>query len=46
MKYIAIIGYGVVGGGITAVLEANREYIKKAVGDDVDVKTTFVCEVT
>ncbi len=38
MKYIAIIGYGVVGGGITAVLEANREYIKKAVGDDVDVK--------
>ena len=38
MKYIAIIGYGVVGGGITAVLEANREYIKKSVGDDVDVK--------
>jgi len=38
MKYIAIIGYGVVGGGITAVLEANREKIKRAVGDDVDVK--------
>jgi len=38
MKYIAIIGYGVVGGGITAVLDANREVIEKAVGDRVDVK--------
>ena len=38
MKYIAVIGYGVVGGGITAVLEANRAYIKDAVGDDVEVK--------
>lgn len=38
MKYIAIIGYGIVGGGITAVLEENREKIKKTVGDDVEVK--------
>lgn len=38
MKYIAIIGYGVVGGGITAVIEANREAIKRTVGDEVDVK--------
>ncbi|MBQ4353563.1 MAG: homoserine dehydrogenase [Clostridia bacterium] len=38
MKQIAIIGYGVVGGGITAVLEANREQIRRAVGDDTDVK--------
>lgn len=38
MKFIAIIGYGVVGGGITAVLEANRDKISGVVGDDVDVK--------
>ncbi len=38
MKKIAIIGYGVVGGGITAVLEANAEKIKNAVGDAVEVK--------
>lgn len=38
MKKIAIIGYGVVGGGITAVLEANYSEIKKTVGDDVSVK--------
>ncbi len=38
MKNIAIIGYGVVGGGITEVLEKNRENIKKIAGDDVFVK--------
>ncbi len=38
MKYIAIIGYGVVGGGITAVIEANKEKIKRTVGDEVEVK--------
>lgn len=38
MKYIAIIGYGVVGGGITEVIDASREKIKSAVGDDVTVK--------
>lgn len=37
MKKIAIIGYGVVGGGITAVLEANAEKIERAVGDSVEV---------
>ncbi len=37
MKKIAIIGYGVVGGGITSVLEANAEKIKCAVGDSVEV---------
>ena len=38
MKYIAIIGYGVVGGGITAVIEANKADIKRTVHDDVEVK--------
>ncbi len=38
MKNIAIIGYGVVGGGITAVLEANGTKIRNIVGDDVYVK--------
>lgn len=38
MKNIAIIGYGVVGGGITAVLEANGTKIRDIVGDDVYVK--------
>lgn len=38
MKHIAIIGFGVVGGGITEVIESNREKLKEAVGDDVNVK--------
>ena len=38
MKYIAIIGYGVVGSGITSVLEVNRDKIQRVVGDDVEVK--------
>lgn len=38
MKQIAIIGYGVVGGGITAVLEANADKIKQTVGEAVSVK--------
>lgn len=38
MKYIAIIGYGVVGGGITSIIEENAAQIKRTVGDDVDVK--------
>ena len=38
MKYIAIIGYGIVGGGITAVLEENACRIAKTVGDEVAVK--------
>ena len=38
MKYIAIIGFGVVGGGIAAVLEENRDAVAAAVGDTVEVK--------
>ena len=38
MKYIAIIGYGVVGGGITAFLENNPSEVYSAVGDEVSVK--------
>ncbi len=38
MKYIAIIGYGVVGGGITEVIDASREKIETAIGDKIDVK--------
>ncbi len=38
MKYIAIIGFGVVGGGIAAVLEENKAAISAAVGDAVELK--------
>lgn len=38
MKNIAIIGYGVVGGGITTVLSENMAKIQSCVGDDVCVK--------
>ncbi len=38
MKNIAVIGYGVVGGGITTVMEENCEKIRRTVGDDVCVK--------
>ena len=38
MKYIAIIGYGVVGGGITAFLESNGAEVEKTVGEPVSVK--------
>ncbi len=38
MKYIAIIGFGVVGGGIAAVLEENKEAIRQTVGDTVELK--------
>ncbi len=38
MKSIAIIGYGVVGGGITAVLEMNQAQVKRTAGDEVQVK--------
>ena len=38
MKYIAIIGYGIVGGGITAVLETNSAQVKRTAGDEVQVK--------
>jgi homoserine dehydrogenase len=38
MKYIAILGFGVVGGGIPEVLKLDCAKIKKLVGDDVEVK--------
>lgn len=38
MKYIAILGFGIVGGGIPSVLEIDKEKFKKAVGDDVEIK--------
>lgn len=38
MKHIAIIGYGVVGGGITEVIDSSNGKIAAAVGDDVNVK--------
>lgn len=38
MKYIAVIGFGVVGGGITEVINQNADRIEKAAGDSVCVK--------
>ena len=38
MKYIAIIGFGIVGGGIPDVIDSCRDGIKKAVGEEVGVK--------
>ncbi len=38
MKYIAIIGFGVVGGGIAAVLDENKAAIQAAVGEAVELK--------
>ena len=38
MRNIAVLGYGVVGGGITTVLEENCAKIRSTVGDDVCVK--------
>lgn len=38
MKYIAIIGFGVVGGGIAAILDENKEAIRATVGEEVSLK--------
>jgi homoserine dehydrogenase len=38
MKQIAVIGFGVVGGGVVSLVEENAAYIRAAVGDDVRVK--------
>ncbi len=38
MKNIAILGFGVVGGGITRVIEQNCSAIRRACGDDIFVK--------
>ena len=38
MTNIAIIGFGVVGGGITEVIRLNKDAIKRATGDEINVK--------
>lgn len=38
MKNIAILGFGVVGGGITEVIEKNKNALKNFIGDEVNVK--------
>jgi len=38
MVSIAILGFGVVGGGVAAVLEQNKDKIKRMCGDEVRVK--------
>ena len=38
MKYIAIIGFGIVGGGIPDVIDSCRDGIRNALGEDIEVK--------
>ena len=38
MKQIAILGFGIVGGGIPTVLAENAEQIRRAVGDEVNIR--------
>lgn len=38
MKYIAILGFGIVGGGIPAVIESCRDGIRDMLGEDIEVK--------
>ena len=38
MKQIAVIGFGVVGGGVVSLIDENASYIREAVGEDVYVK--------
>ncbi|MBR4071292.1 MAG: homoserine dehydrogenase [Clostridia bacterium] len=38
MTHIAIIGFGVVGGGITEVIRLNKKAILRATGDEINVK--------
>ena len=38
MTHIAIIGFGVVGGGITEVIRLNKKAICRATGDEINVK--------
>ena len=38
MKEIAILGFGIVGGGIPTVLAENAEQIRRAVGEDVHIR--------
>ena len=34
MKEIAVIGFGVVGGGVVSLVDENASYIREAVGED------------
>ncbi len=38
MRYIAIIGFGIVGGGIPDIISSRNEGIRSLLGDDVDIK--------
>ena len=38
MKEIAVIGFGVVGGGVVSLIDENASYLREAVGEDVHVK--------
>ena len=38
MKKIAILGFGIVGGGIAEVLEQNEEQIKQHLGEQIEIK--------
>lgn len=38
MKYIAILGFGIVGGGIPAVIESCKDGIRSMLGEDIEVK--------
>ncbi|MBQ8696702.1 MAG: homoserine dehydrogenase [Clostridia bacterium] len=38
MKKIAILGYGVVGGGVAEVIDTNRAEIEAAIGEEIEIK--------
>ncbi len=38
MKHIAILGFGVVGQGVAALLTNNKEEVKRLVGDELNIK--------
>ena len=46
MVNVAILGFGVVGGGITEVIEQNKKALKAYVGDDIYVKTIITNVLT
>jgi len=41
MINIAILGFGVVGGGIAEVISENKELIKKSTGEEINIKYIF-----
>ncbi len=38
MKKAALLGCGIVGGGVAAIMRENADYLKKSVGEDVELK--------